>query len=289
MDLLDQTVIQHIEDFGWHVMHVHGSNGLPGWSYSIGFYESFRHPEIIIFGLPSDVMHRAINNLGEKIRSGKRYDAGFEYEEPFDGVKCIFHSVYKCWYPIFVGRATQFYESEDFPILQCMWPDKDRNYPWSARFNRDLLTSQPWLFRWDFRDVRAEGYLHAFFENESMDQILNAFEEGYTDSTVTSVCVQHRFNLEEWPFEQPKRLFAYADKDTAKETATVVAAFHERDGTWLFFTSHSAPEEEPHEICFGCLYKADPTIADIADLPRGWAVMRLKQDQPWERKPQDDM
>jgi hypothetical protein len=48
MDLLDQSVIQHIEEHGWHVMYVHETDGLPGWSYSIGLYDSFRHPEIII-------------------------------------------------------------------------------------------------------------------------------------------------------------------------------------------------------------------------------------------------
>lgn len=288
MDLLDQSVIQHIEEHGWHVMYVHETDGLPGWSYSIGLYDSFRHPEIIIFGLPSDVMNRAINNLGEEIRSGKMYDTGFEYEEPFDGLKCVFHLANKSWYPIFVGRATSFYEGEDFPILQCIWPDKEKNYPWSARFNRRLLASQPWLFRSDFRDARVEGYLREFFKNEPIGELARAFEEGYTDSTVTSVCIKHTFNPEEWPFEQPKRLFAYMDGDAATGMATVVAAFHERNGTWLFLTANRAPAGEPREICFGCLYEVDPSIAEIADLPRGWAALRRTPDQPWERKLQDN-
>jgi hypothetical protein len=111
-------------------MYVHETDGLPGWSYSIGLYDSFRHPEIIIFGLPSDVMNRAINILAETIRSGKMYEAGFEYQEPFDGIKCVFHLVDKSWYPIFAGRAIRFYEGQDFPLLQCIWPDREKNYPW---------------------------------------------------------------------------------------------------------------------------------------------------------------
>jgi hypothetical protein len=285
-DLLDQGVIRHIDEFGWHVMFVGESDRLPGWSYSIGLYDTFRHPEIIMFGLPNDVMHRAIHNLGEKIRSGKMYDAGFEYDEPFDGLMCLFHLVNKNWYPIFVGRATRLYEGEDFPILQCICPDKNKNYPWSPKFDRGLITKQPWLFRSDFRDARAKGYLRDYFNNEPLDPLVRAVES--SDSTVTSICSKHQFRPEAWPFEQPKKLVVYADGSSVTGAVSVIGAFHERDGTWLLLTTEGNEPIEPREVCFGCVYTVDPSVADIADLPRGWGAFRRKPGEIWERKPQDE-
>ena len=48
----------------------------PGWAYSIGFYRTFNHPEIVVFGLNSQLMHSIINSVGDDIRDGKSFEEG---------------------------------------------------------------------------------------------------------------------------------------------------------------------------------------------------------------------
>jgi hypothetical protein len=53
---------------------------LPSFSYSFGLLETYQHPELICFGLSTDLMHALINDAaallkqGEKIKSGRNYD-----------------------------------------------------------------------------------------------------------------------------------------------------------------------------------------------------------------------
>lgn len=55
-----------IEKYGWHVLSVFG-NDLPNFAYSIGFTETLNHPEIVISGLNTDLMHELLNDIGSLI------------------------------------------------------------------------------------------------------------------------------------------------------------------------------------------------------------------------------
>src|SRR5262249_36214154 len=89
LDLNDRErrVLRNVEDHGCHIAFIRENAGLPGFAYSIGLYHNFRHPEIILFGLEIEVMTRTINQLAQQIRTGKMYDAGFDYPEVLDGLE----------------------------------------------------------------------------------------------------------------------------------------------------------------------------------------------------------
>ena len=285
LDLADQKLIREVEEHGWGVITIAESNGLPGWAFSIGLYHNFRHPELVVFGLASDLMQRIVNILGEDIQSGTMYDSGFEYADVLEGVRCIFHSVNKNWYPLFLGYATWFYEGEDFPVLQCIWPDKQQNFPWSSKFPLRVLDAQPWLFHSDLRDARVERFLRSSYGNEAIDNLLTDFEKSPGPASMTFSCKEHDFKPEEWPFEQPRRIIACTSGDISKSIAPVLSVFHENHGMWLFFSSDSVEEAEPVETCLGCLFKSDPSIGDIADLPCGWGARRKDPKEAWRRRP----
>lgn len=69
-------VLASRDNHGWFVNIIAEDATGPGLAYSFGLYEEFQHPEIIIFGLPGETMHRLINDLGNHVRRGAKYSAG---------------------------------------------------------------------------------------------------------------------------------------------------------------------------------------------------------------------
>ena len=51
-----EKVEKDIESYGWHVLAVFGGD-LPNFSYTIGFKETLSHPEIVMSGLSTEMMH----------------------------------------------------------------------------------------------------------------------------------------------------------------------------------------------------------------------------------------
>jgi hypothetical protein len=162
---LDQTVRRNVEKYGWDVNLVLEEPGTPGWAYSIGLYRSFKHPEVLIFGLAKELAHALINDIGADVRNGKTFRSGARYPELLESVVCHFQNIEKCWYTPFLGRAVAFYNGQNFPVLQCIWPDKQSRFPWEADFRRDWLWAQPLLFHSDPKSANAEALLRTVQSN----------------------------------------------------------------------------------------------------------------------------
>jgi Domain of unknown function (DUF4262) len=142
----DEKLLDDVKRYGWHVVKVLDTADSPGWAYSVGLYQTFRHPEIIIFGLDLDDMHVIINTIGETVREGHAFENDRQYPNLVEDYACQFKSVNVIWYYPFLVSASWFYQDLDYPVLQCFWPDKNSSYPWEADFERKLLESQPLLF-----------------------------------------------------------------------------------------------------------------------------------------------
>jgi Domain of unknown function (DUF4262) len=50
-DDLEKIVIANINEYGWHCVNVIEDDGHPPWSYTIGLYDTWEHPELIIVGI----------------------------------------------------------------------------------------------------------------------------------------------------------------------------------------------------------------------------------------------
>ena len=279
MDLRKRRVLQNIEEHGCHIAYIREYDGLPAFAYSVGLYHNFHHPEIFVAGLSVETMTQAINALARKIRGGKMYDAGFDAAEALEGVDCRFHLMQTHWQMLFLDVARWFYESDDFPVLQCLWSDERRNFPWSALYRG--AAAQPWLFREDARDARVDGFVRARYGDDGADEVLKVFDERSSVATATSSCSRHRYDPRDWPFERPARIRAFSQPGV--RGGRILAAFHETDGSWFFLTRRD--DDERIEVCLGCLADDDLALADIADLPRGWSARRRNPAEPWERRP----
>jgi hypothetical protein len=284
---VDQRVTEDVKRYGWHVTYVREESGLPGWTFSIGLFETFKHPEVLIFGLSMDVSTAVINRLGKSIESGKVYEAGFYYPEVFESIECVFHSVEPIWFPVFLGTATRFYKECEFPVLQCIWPDKDQRFPWSRQFRANLHNAQPWLFRKYLTDARVERFLYASEDTQEFLIALKDIEltwKSVSDS-VTSGCAHHKSSSKIWPFENPKSIRTYRLGNHRRSPVPVVGMIHDDDGSWLLIARGDPEDDEPHEVCLGCMLEMDSSISDVADLPRGWMARRKESGVVWQRRP----
>ena len=147
-DATEQAIIANVERYGCHIALLDPDNYLPGFAYSIGLFKTYRHPEIICFGMKRDVMGWCINHARDRIRDGEILTTGRLYSGFLEGYDVAFLLVDKAYYQDYLGYAGWFNDNAfDFPALQLVWPDKQHRFPWDDAFNPDWKFKQPLLDR----------------------------------------------------------------------------------------------------------------------------------------------
>lgn len=160
----DEKLVAHVAEHGWYVLFVLEMDETPGWAFSIGLYQNFNHPEVVVFGLDKEVMHSVIDSIGEEVRRGKSFAVDGLYPDLIDAYSCTFKPVNPVWYYHFLGYANWFYQGQDYPALQCIWPDKNNLFPWDPEFNPQWVWAQPLLFNEDAESARAVALLESMAE-----------------------------------------------------------------------------------------------------------------------------
>jgi len=129
LDKAEKKLLADIKKTGWHVIIVPADEEGPGFAYSIGLYETFGHPEIIILGLKGEVAHGLINRIGDAVRQGKKFTSEKFYSGIVEGFKCFLLAVAEKNYEEHVGYARWYY-GKPFPLLQCIFPTATGKFPW---------------------------------------------------------------------------------------------------------------------------------------------------------------
>jgi len=142
---VDKQVLSDIEQYGLHIVHVLADDKGPGFGFSIGLFHNFKHPEIIFIGLQQELIHSLINDIGEAIKKGKRFDPFTYSPDILEGFECYFIPVDKANYADYLGYAHWFYKGNDFPVLQCIYPTTKGVYPWQEGWPERLKQTQPIL------------------------------------------------------------------------------------------------------------------------------------------------
>jgi hypothetical protein len=144
----DARFLDKIEEHGWVVTKVAPRVGDEGecFAYSTGLYLRFAQPEIVMFGLPVDIMHGIINNVGNQMKTGVNFLPGRDYADLLERYPCQFRTVDKSKYSHHLGWSSWFYESLDYPVLQCFWPDTNGYFPWQSECATAVRELQPFLY-----------------------------------------------------------------------------------------------------------------------------------------------
>lgn len=116
-ELLEQTKL-NIDKFGLQVIMVSSTSYSPSFAYSIGLWETYKHPEIICFGLPDNLGHAIINDVAEMIKQGVAIKIGENYTDIFKDSRATFLRVDKRNIDDYFAVALEYYGSQQFEALQ---------------------------------------------------------------------------------------------------------------------------------------------------------------------------
>jgi hypothetical protein len=144
----DAKFLEMIEEHGWAVTRVAPRVGEEGecFAYSAGLFFRFGQPEIVMFGLSLETMHLVINSIGRQMKEGVKFVPEQSFDDLLDKYPCQFKYVDKSHYREHLGWTSWFYESHDYPVLQCFWPDRDGRFPWDEECRAGTRALQPFLF-----------------------------------------------------------------------------------------------------------------------------------------------
>ena len=115
-DLLERTK-QDIAQFGLQVISVTSTDYLPSFSYSIGLTQTYQHPEIICFGLPSSLGHEIINDIASMLKNGTIFEEGKMYTDIFQDSRATFLSVDASNLEYYFGAGLNYYQDKAFEAL----------------------------------------------------------------------------------------------------------------------------------------------------------------------------
>jgi hypothetical protein len=141
----DKRLFDNIEKYGLHILHIMADDEHPPFSYSVGLFKTYGHPEIIIIGLRQELAHIIINNIAEDIKNGSVFEPFSRSPDILDNYSCLFIPVDKSNYREYVGHDLWFYNGENFPLLQCIYPTTKGVYPWEEAWPENIKNLQPIL------------------------------------------------------------------------------------------------------------------------------------------------
>lgn len=252
----DIWAIEKIEEFGCAIISV-GSDCEDdfSWTYSLGIYDTCHQPELITVGLPRDVAMFCINEAARRMRAGADLTKQRQ-KELIGNVDCELRPVAPKWIARLMNFANWYNNSAEYPVLQVIYPDLQNRFQWeegfSPRFIQPLLQPGTPLTAVD----------HQFWNSIGKDE--------------------ERFPGWAFPDKPHTKVFVSSTIRENKEWITFVA--HDlSDGAWQMVGDTGAESGGPELACLHHMIERDPTLLEIADLPKGWAAERSSPDQPWHR------
>jgi Domain of unknown function (DUF4262) len=122
-------IAQGIQAYGFLNLHDHYLGDRWVYHYTVGFWETLHHPEIIITMMPPDRAHQFAWLLYRKIRAGARYEAGRNYADIAQRRYLTrFGDVTPTWQTMLCYWHHAYYH-EWPPLLQLIYPDSRGRFP----------------------------------------------------------------------------------------------------------------------------------------------------------------
>ena len=257
------TVLQH----GWQVVlvsdevgcdhpghaeedHEHAS---PAFAYTVGLGHRCGHPDLLISGLDPQVMHRALNDLAQRVVQGRRLAPGDVLEDVLAGVPVVVEQVAGValaetvtWSGWFHRRAPE--------ALAIVWPSTAGLFAWQPGAPAVLDERQPPAWR---------------------------------------VPIVHTGGVEadpEWPFPVPPDRMAFTCTHVADEGAAVLWVARESDEArgedWsLHCGAEGHDTEEMRLLHLAHLVRSAPSLRALGGLGLDVEAFRADPDSEWVTAP----
>ncbi len=140
---LEQLILDNIRRYGWHSTSVGCELDTAIFAYTVGLFRTFRHPELLVFGLSPESSHRIFSSAARLIACGRPLDTDAPNEELLPGRCCICVDVPARQYADIVRSACWYYNGNRFPLYQVVWPSDDGLYPWHPTAPDAFTRAQP--------------------------------------------------------------------------------------------------------------------------------------------------
>ncbi len=253
----DERTISQIEEFGCSVVSVEPKKDGLGWSYTLGVFDTGGKPEIITVGLRPKTAHVLLNEAAKLLRAGTDLTKGRQ-SNLIGEVDCEFRLVDQKWVKHLMGWALWYYDGDEFPVLQAVYPDRENRYQGDAGF--DSYFEQP-LMQPGVAMGRVEKDFWASADPQS--------------------------SLFDWKFPDPPHTQAFLSKTVHEGSEPVTYVSHDsEDGAWQFLGDSMSDGGGPVLSCLHHPIDGDASLVELADLPRGWYAARSRVDAPWTRREQ---
>ena len=143
----DRKLLSDVAQYGWHIPQIPADEEGPGFSFSVGFYLKFNHPEILVMGVSETIASQLINLAGGLIANGRVFQPGERTDDLAEGFECTFVPILVEHYRDYLGYCGWFYRSlkQPFPALQLVWPDGRGRFPWDEGYDEKFFKLQKLL------------------------------------------------------------------------------------------------------------------------------------------------
>jgi len=146
MPSIEQTIKTNIKKYGHHIIHVMADeDDEADFAYTIGLYETYGKPEIIMIGQDQELLQIVLNNLAYDYKEGRTLTDNKLEDEILDDYKCMVVNVDKEHYEEFLGLAMDYYKGTDFDVMQVIWPTQAGMFPYDENAPEDFKEWQPVL------------------------------------------------------------------------------------------------------------------------------------------------
>ena len=149
----ESDILANIGKAGCFIPYVFDPDGIdPSFGYSVGFTTTVAQPEVITFGLPSDIVFDMINETLKQCREGLRLHDWCEINGLLEGHRCILRSVRAGAIEREFFSSANWYHKRTFGSLlgaafQIVWPGTiNKLFPWDEGCAIDVIQAQPALY-----------------------------------------------------------------------------------------------------------------------------------------------
>jgi len=150
----EHLFLEKVDQVGWFATHVFDAEGEePDFTFTTGYWLNAGFAETIVFGLPKDTAHDVLWDMFNDIEANKKPPIGVSTSSIFANIDAYLFPVAKRHYREYLGQSRWFYDGDDFPCLQLVWPDADGIFPWQSGYDKKHKDVQP--------DLTEHGWVKA--------------------------------------------------------------------------------------------------------------------------------
>lgn len=86
----------------------------------------------------------------------------------------------------------------------------------------------------------------------------------------------------DWPFEDPRNLAVFTLWEVLRRERPILHVTHDHDGYWQFLDGFDVNDRKPALVALEEIWKRDPSIEQLSEMPRGWQAYRSTVDDDWQ-------